>query len=66
MKLNVFIIACTDAKDCSSAKVTGLVIFEVFAYIWMSQVIGNVALSTMAGGPFGSMSISPPLSTFLH
>ncbi|KAI0812718.1 plasma-membrane choline transporter-domain-containing protein [Irpex lacteus] len=69
--------ACTDAKDCSSGKVTGLVIFEVFAYIWMSQVIGNVALSTMAGGPFGSwyyfgpreqgqMPSHPTLSAFVR
>jgi hypothetical protein len=26
----------------------------LFSYIWTSQVIGNVALATLAGGPYGS------------
>ncbi|KAI0696716.1 DUF580-domain-containing protein [Cytidiella melzeri] len=69
--------ACTASNDCSSGKVTGLVIFELFVYIWMSQVVGNVALATMAGGPFGSwyyfgpreqgqMPSHPTLSAFVR
>jgi hypothetical protein len=44
--------ACADGS-CSSAKVAGLIFFETFSYIWTGQVIGNVALATMAGGPYG-------------
>ncbi|KAF8658257.1 hypothetical protein AX16_002033 [Volvariella volvacea WC 439] len=40
--------------SCSSGKVAGLIFFEVFSYFWTSQVIGNVALSTVAGGPYGT------------
>ncbi|KAL7417547.1 DUF580-domain-containing protein [Mrakia frigida] len=43
----------TAGGSCSSATVTGLVVFCTFAYLWMSQVIGNVALATLAGGAFG-------------
>ncbi|KAI0341911.1 DUF580-domain-containing protein [Trametopsis cervina] len=68
---------CTKDNSCSSGKVTGLIIFEVFVYIWMSQVVGNVALATMAGGPFGSwyyfgpreqgqMPSHPTLSSFVR
>ena len=32
----------------------GLIFYETFSFLWTSQVIGNVALATMAGGPFGS------------
>lgn len=39
--------------SCSSGKVAGLIFFETFSYIWTSQVIGNVALATLAGGPYG-------------
>ncbi|CDZ96815.1 integral to plasma membrane protein [Phaffia rhodozyma] len=46
--------ACSAAGgSCSSAKVTGLVVFCTFAYLWMSQVIANVSLCTLAGGPYG-------------
>ncbi|KAI0070632.1 DUF580-domain-containing protein [Panus rudis PR-1116 ss-1] len=45
---------CNNGSSCSSGKVAGLIFFETFAYIWTSQVIGNVALATLAGGPFGS------------
>ncbi|KAG2015548.1 integral to plasma membrane protein [Coprinopsis cinerea AmutBmut pab1-1] len=41
-------------SGCSSGKVAGLIFFETFSFIWTSQVIGNVALSTLAGGPYGS------------
>ena len=51
-----FVTACSEGTSCSSAKVAGLIIYEVFSYLWTSQVIGNVALATMAGGPFGSAS----------
>ncbi|KAJ6625642.1 plasma-membrane choline transporter-domain-containing protein, partial [Mycena sp. CBHHK59/15] len=40
-------------SSCSSGKVTGLIFFEVFSFLWTSQVIGNVALATLAGGPYG-------------
>ncbi|TCD67439.1 Protein pns1, partial [Steccherinum ochraceum] len=46
--------SCNDGSSCSSGKVAGLVFYETFSYLWTSQVIGNVALATMAGGPFGS------------
>lgn len=45
--------ACSTGTSCSDGKVAGLVFFETFSYLWTSQVIGNVALATMAGGPFG-------------
>ena len=41
------------STSCSSGKVAGLIFFETFSYVWTSQVIGNVALSTLAGGPYG-------------
>ncbi|TRM69781.1 plasma-membrane choline transporter-domain-containing protein [Schizophyllum amplum] len=39
--------------SCSSGTVAGLIFFETFSFLWTSQVIGNVALATVAGGPFG-------------
>ncbi|KZV95008.1 DUF580-domain-containing protein [Exidia glandulosa HHB12029] len=39
--------------SCSSGTVAGLIFFEVFSYLWTSQVIGNVALATLAGGAYG-------------
>lgn len=48
------ITACGNGSACSSGKVAGLIFFEVFAYLWASQVIGNVSLATLAGGPYGS------------
>ncbi|KIP11620.1 hypothetical protein PHLGIDRAFT_63436 [Phlebiopsis gigantea 11061_1 CR5-6] len=68
---------CIQGTSCSSAKVTGLIIYEVFCYLWTSQVVGNVALATMAGGPFGSwyyfgpqeqgnMPAHPTLSAFVR
>ncbi|KIL66185.1 hypothetical protein M378DRAFT_161032 [Amanita muscaria Koide BX008] len=42
------------SSSCSSSKVAGLVFFETFSFLWTSQVIGNVALATLAGGPFGA------------
>jgi hypothetical protein len=44
---------CSDGS-CSSGKVAGLVFFLTFSFLWTSQVIGNVALATLAGGPFGA------------
>ncbi|KZT21437.1 DUF580-domain-containing protein [Neolentinus lepideus HHB14362 ss-1] len=44
---------CGSGSACSSGKVAGLIFFETFAYLWTSQVIGNVALATLAGGPYG-------------
>lgn len=69
--------SCSTGTACSSSKVTGLIIYEVFSYLWTSQVIGNVALATMAGGPFGSwyyfgprdagqMPAHPTLSAFVR
>ncbi|KAH9957911.1 plasma-membrane choline transporter-domain-containing protein [Russula dissimulans] len=46
--------ACSGDTTCSSGTVAGLVFFETFSYIWTSLVIGNVSLTTLAGGPFGS------------
>ncbi|KAJ7262170.1 plasma-membrane choline transporter-domain-containing protein [Mycena haematopus] len=40
-------------SSCSSGKVAGLIFFLVFSFLWTSQVIGNVALATLAGGPYG-------------
>ncbi|KAK0225683.1 plasma-membrane choline transporter-domain-containing protein [Armillaria fumosa] len=39
---------------CSGSKVAGLIFYETFSFLWTSQVIGNVSLATLAGGPFGS------------
>ncbi|TFY79944.1 hypothetical protein EWM64_g4068 [Hericium alpestre] len=46
--------ACSQGTSCSSSTVAGLVFFLTFSYIWTSFTIVNVALATMAGGPFGS------------
>ncbi|KAL4254261.1 Protein PNS1 [Abortiporus biennis] len=46
--------SCSTGTSCSSSTVAGLIFFETFSFLWTSQVIGNVALATMAGGPFGS------------
>lgn len=32
----------------------GLLFFETFSFLWTSQVICNVSLATLAGGPYGS------------
>jgi hypothetical protein len=45
--------SCNEGTSCSDGKVIGLIVFEVFSYLWISQVIGNVALATLAGGPYG-------------
>ncbi|KAJ7462311.1 plasma-membrane choline transporter-domain-containing protein, partial [Mycena galericulata] len=42
-----------ETSSCSSGKVAGLIFFEVFSFLWTSQVIGNVSLATLAGGPYG-------------
>ncbi|KAG8917119.1 putative choline transporter, neither null mutation nor overexpression affects choline transport, partial [Tulasnella sp. 418] len=42
------------ASRCSSSTVAGLIFFETFSFLWTSQVIGNVCLATVAGGPFGA------------
>lgn len=44
---------CTDGS-CSSAKVAGLIVYLTFSFLWTSQVVGNVSLATLAGGPYGS------------
>ncbi|KAF9049737.1 plasma-membrane choline transporter-domain-containing protein [Panaeolus papilionaceus] len=62
-------------SGCSSGKVTGLIFFETFSYLWTSGVIANVSLATLAGGPyggwyyfgprgFGQMPTHPTLSAF--
>lgn len=43
----------TGGGSCSSATVAGLVFYCTFAYLWTSQVVGNVALATLAGGAYG-------------
>ncbi|KAJ7346621.1 plasma-membrane choline transporter-domain-containing protein [Mycena albidolilacea] len=42
-----------ETSGCSSGKVAGLIFFLTFSFLWTSQVIGNVALATLAGGPYG-------------
>lgn len=44
--------ACA-TNSCSSGKVTGLIVYSTFSYIWLSQVIANVTLATLAGGVYG-------------
>lgn len=44
--------SCGDTS-CSSGKVAGLLFYAVFSFLWTSQVIGNVSLATLAGGPYG-------------
>jgi hypothetical protein len=43
-----------DNSSCSSGKVAGLIFYATFSYLWTSQVIGNAALATFAGGPYGA------------
>ncbi|KAJ7594027.1 plasma-membrane choline transporter-domain-containing protein [Mycena floridula] len=43
-----------DTTTCSSGKVAGLIFYATFSFLWTSQVIGNVALATLAGGPYGA------------
>lgn len=38
---------------CSSGKVAGLIFYATFAFLWLSQVIANVILCTLAGGIYG-------------
>ncbi|CEL61169.1 Protein PNS1 OS=Cryptococcus neoformans var, neoformans serotype D (strain JEC21 / ATCC MYA-565) GN=PNS1 PE=3 SV=1 [Rhizoctonia solani AG-1 IB] len=68
---------CQNGSSCSSGTVTGLIFFELFSYLWTSQVIGNVCLATMAGGPYGGwyyfgpsnmgqMPKNPSLSAFVR
>lgn len=45
--------ATCSTTSCSSGKVAGLVFYSTFAYIWVSQVIANVVLCTLAGGVYG-------------
>jgi len=45
--------SCGSGSSCSSGKVAGLIFYVTFSYLWTSQTIGNVALATLAGGPFG-------------
>ncbi|KAI5449166.1 putative choline transporter, variant 2 [Naganishia albida] len=54
--------ACT-TNSCSSGKVAGLIFFATFAYIWVSQVIANVILATLAGGVYGGWYYSGPRDT---
>ncbi|EIW70886.1 hypothetical protein TREMEDRAFT_29308 [Tremella mesenterica DSM 1558] len=44
--------ACT-STSCSSSKVAGLIVYQTFAFYWVSQVIANVVLCTLAGGIYG-------------
>ncbi|KAF9075425.1 plasma-membrane choline transporter-domain-containing protein [Rhodocollybia butyracea] len=46
-------VTCS-TTSCSSGKVAGLIFYATFSYLWTSQVIGNVALATLAGGPYGT------------
>ena len=53
MIIFTLVVACA-TTSCSGGKVAGLIFFETFSFLWTSQVIGNVALATLAGGPYGS------------
>ncbi|KAG6900555.1 hypothetical protein C0993_009132 [Termitomyces sp. T159_Od127] len=44
----------TAIATCSSGKVAGLIFYETFSFLWTSQVVKNVAVATLAGGPFGA------------
>ncbi|KAF9784470.1 plasma-membrane choline transporter-domain-containing protein [Thelephora terrestris] len=46
--------SCNTGTSCSSGTVAGLIFFEIFSYYWTSEVINNVVLATLAGGPYGS------------
>jgi len=50
--------------SCSSGKVAGLIFYATFSYLWTSQVVGNVALATLAGGPYGAWYYFGPNSEF--
>ncbi|KAI5117779.1 hypothetical protein M0805_000422 [Coniferiporia weirii] len=54
--------SCSTGTTCSSGKVAGLIVYETFCYLWTSQVVGNVALATLAGGPFGAWYYLGPRS----
>ncbi|KAI0949301.1 hypothetical protein AcW1_008955 [Taiwanofungus camphoratus] len=62
---------CGHGSACGSGKVAGLIFYATFSYLWTSQVLSNVALATLAGGPFGSwyyfgpreQGVMPPHST---
>ncbi|KAF8518950.1 plasma-membrane choline transporter-domain-containing protein [Hysterangium stoloniferum] len=54
--------SCSNGTSCSSRTVAGLIFYEVFSYLWTSQVIGNVALATLAGGPYGAWYYFGPSS----
>ncbi|KAK1924435.1 integral to plasma membrane protein [Papiliotrema laurentii] len=45
--------ACANSGSCSSSKVAGLIFYATFAYYWITQVVANVILATLAGGIFG-------------
>ncbi|KAG7098507.1 Putative choline transporter, neither null mutation nor overexpression affects choline transport [Marasmius oreades] len=53
--------SCTGSA-CSSGKVAGLIFYATFSFLWTSQVIGNVALLTLAGGAYGSWYYFGPRS----
>lgn len=58
---------CGNGTSCSGSTVAGLVFYAVFSYLWTSQVIGNVALATLAGGAYGSeYSWATQLFSFSH
>ncbi|KAF8335887.1 plasma-membrane choline transporter-domain-containing protein [Cantharellus anzutake] len=46
--------SCANGTPCSSGTVAGLVFFETFSFLWTSEVVSNVAVATLAGGPFGA------------
>ncbi|KAF8305168.1 DUF580-domain-containing protein [Clavulina sp. PMI_390] len=54
---------CTANDSCSTKIVTGMTLYLTFSFLWTSQVIGNTALATLAGGPFGSWYYLGPKSS---
>ena len=60
-RLTIILVACA-TNSCSGSKVAGLIFFATFAYIWVSQVIANVILASLAGGVFGGWYYSGPRS----
>ena len=58
-------VVCKAEKTCSIGAVIGLIIFETFSFIWTSGVIGNITIATLAGGPYGGLSLEIPLNVIL-
>jgi len=45
--------ACPNGAACSTSRLAGFLVYDTFSYLWASQVVGNVVIATLAGGPYG-------------